>query len=339
MLAFARLVQSLQQSPAYIQAIQQALPPVAAVEPGHPSMLMGYDFHLTDEGPKLIEINNNAGGLFAGFLPGAPVWLPQPKLAAMHASMESRILAMFPQAWRHIAIVDESIEQQYLYPEMQAYGRLLERDGRSVHLLSPEDMRLTADGLYHDEWKVDAIYNRHTDFYLESSALQHIRQAYETGLVELNPYPRSYALLGDKSRMVDWWRPGLMEPVLTEENLALLRRVVPETHLLREYDREQAWTERNRWVFKPVARHGGKGVLMGKSISRTRFNALESDTAMQQLVPASLVECHGEPYKLDLRLFMYGEQLIAIGGRVWKGQVTNFREAGSGWVPLEIAAA
>lgn len=25
---------------------------------------MGYDFHVTPEGPKLIEINTNAGGAF-----------------------------------------------------------------------------------------------------------------------------------------------------------------------------------------------------------------------------------------------------------------------------------
>ena len=37
-------------------------PDIARFEPGSPGGLLGYDFHLADTGPQLIEINTNPGG-------------------------------------------------------------------------------------------------------------------------------------------------------------------------------------------------------------------------------------------------------------------------------------
>jgi len=57
---------------------------------------------------------------------------------------------------------------------------------------------------------------------------------------------------------------------------------------------------------------------------------------MQQFVPPSEVEIDGATFKLDVRLYMHGARLIALAGRVWRGQLTNFREPGSGWVSLAV---
>jgi len=74
-------------------------------------------------------------------------------------------------------------------------------------------------------------------------------------------------------------------------------------------------------------------------MSRKRMAALDvADTIVQQLVPASLIALGELEMKLDIRLYMHGDQLIALAGRAWRGQVTNFREAGSGWVSLSIEA-
>ncbi|OIO68393.1 MAG: hypothetical protein AUJ57_10230 [Zetaproteobacteria bacterium CG1_02_53_45] len=334
MLSFARAVFKLKDNPAYLQLISAQLPETARIKTAWPSLLMGYDFHLTADGPKLIEINNNAGGLYIG----EGRWLPQSDMPEFVGTLEQRLIEMFHADWTTVAIMDEDVTAQYMYQEMQAYAQLLENAGRRVVLVSPEDLQLEDGGLFFAGQKIDAIYNRHTDFYLESEAVAHIRQAYERGQVVLNPYPRSYALIGDKSRMVDWWREGLLEQCLTPELVERIRAVTPQTLQLSEMDMEQAWTERKQWVFKPAARHGGKGVVIGKGISRTRFDSLErEETIAQQLVPASEVEVNGQTLKLDIRLFMHGEKLIALAGRVWKGQVTNFREPGSGWVVLDIA--
>jgi len=334
MFEFAKTVYRLKQNRAYVEKMESLLPETAKVSPDTPGILMGFDFHLTEEGPKLIEINNNAGGLY---IEEGHCWLPQPSIDQMPGSIEERLVGMFPKHWKSIAIVDEAIEKQFMYPEMQAYGRLLESDGRATFLVSPEELRLKDDGLYIASVRIDAIYNRHTDFYLESSEMQYIKQAYVTAQIQVNPHPRSYALLGDKSRMSDWWHEGLLESVISKEELAVIRAIVPETHLMDEYDLEAAWRERKQWVFKPSARHGGKGVLLGKSMSRSRFEALEPhETVMQQFVPASRVEIDGNSFKFDVRLYTQGERLIALAGRAWNGQVTNFRTEGSGWVSLKI---
>jgi len=337
MLAFSQQIYRLKYEEKYVQRLESRLPETARVRPEAPGILMGFDFHLTEDGPKLIEINNNAGGLYIGPEDSPEPWLPQPDIDELPGRIETRLVQMFPRHWQTIAIVDETIEQQFMFPEMKAYARLLEADGRRVFLASPEDLKLEADGLYCNNSRLDAIYNRHTDFYLESAEMTHIRTAYLSGQVQLNPHPRSYALLGDKARMADWWGDGLLDCCLTDGEIELVRTVVPETHLMIDHDPEQTWQERNRWVFKPVARHGGKGVLLGKSISRKRFNELDRDeTVMQEFVPASLVEINDTPFKLDIRLFTQGEKLVAVAGRAWQGQVTNFRSEGSGWVVLSI---
>ncbi|MCF6208054.1 MAG: hypothetical protein L3J61_01525, partial [Ghiorsea sp.] len=64
MLSFARAAYQLKHNPAYLALLADKLPETAKTAPNNPSILMGYDFHLTDENPKLIEINNNAGGLW-----------------------------------------------------------------------------------------------------------------------------------------------------------------------------------------------------------------------------------------------------------------------------------
>ncbi|OIO72288.1 MAG: hypothetical protein CO186_01960 [Zetaproteobacteria bacterium CG_4_9_14_3_um_filter_49_83] len=333
MLAFARLMHRLKDNTDYLDALADSLPATATVKTSWPSLLMGFDFHLTPDGPKLIEINNNAGGLYVG----AGLWLPQCDNAEFTGDLMQRVLAMFPEQWQAIAIMDEDIEQQFMFPEMCAYADVLRAAGRKVFLVSPEGLTLRQDGLYCEQMRIDAIYNRHTDFYLESEPLAHIRQAYMQGLIELNPHPRSYALIGDKLRMVDWWQKGLLERCLSEDEVQFIRQITPETLHLAQIDEEEIWQDRKYWVFKPSARHGGKGVLMGKSVSRARFADLDrTETVAQRWVPASMVNIAGQELKLDIRLYMHGTKLIALAGRAWRGQVTNFREPGSGWVILNV---
>ncbi len=330
---FVSMVWGLKQNPDYLAGLKSELPQAAGIEPETPSVLMGYDFHLTPDGPKLIEINNNAGGLYIG----DGRWLPQPELPEWHESLTTRLGHMFPAAWRHIAIMDEDVTRQYMYPEMLAYAELLKNDGRKVFVVSPEDITIRSDGLYIGDVRLDAIYNRHTDFYLEYPDLAHIRKAYEENLVQLNPHPRSYALLGDKGRMADWWAEGFLDTFLPRQDVRLIRHIVPESRRLKDVSPDAIWHDRKQWVFKPAARHGGKGVVLGKAMSRKRFATLvPEETVLQRYVPPGTVNIEGVEFKLDVRLYTQGSRLLAVAGRIWQGQVTNFRTEGSGWVSLSI---
>jgi len=335
MLDLVGALHRLQSSRAYEYSLGDRIPKIVHADPGCDSVLMGYDFHLGPEYPQLIEINNNAAGLY---VEGS--WLPQPDIDELDGDLADRLDGMFDLAWKHMAIVDEQVTGQFMYPEMLAYAELFRQRGRGSVVVSPEDVEAGEDGfLYVGSEHVDAIYNRHTDFYLESQELMHIRAAYLSGKVALTPNPRSYGLLGDKRRMIDWWQPGLLESVgMAAEDIALIRGMVPEIHLLSDVNREEVWRDRNRWVFKPAARHGGKGVLLGKSMSRTRFDALEdAETVVQRHVPPGRLQVGDNEFKTDIRLYTHADRLIAVAARIYQGQVTNFRSPGSGFVPLAIS--
>jgi hypothetical protein len=102
-------------------------------------VFMGYDFHLTESGPKLIEINTNAGGAMLNLAltraqhaccDAAQDWMCT---ATDVSQLESKWLDMFAQEWalqrpvepfvpqtgpkRTLVIVDEAPESQYLYPD------------------------------------------------------------------------------------------------------------------------------------------------------------------------------------------------------------------------------
>ncbi|MDQ6975416.1 MAG: hypothetical protein Q9M22_02495 [Mariprofundaceae bacterium] len=327
---FAALMLGLKKQAAYQQWIAKSVPASAMLGNDDAPILMGFDFHLSPDGPKLIEINNNAGGLFTGI----NGWLPQP---AIDGCLTERLLQMFPEHWQSIAIVDADIEQQFMFPEMLAYAGMLREAGRDVFVCSPEAIVRRNDGLYVENQRLDAIYNRHTDFYLQTPAMAHICDALQHQHIALNPFPRSYALLGDKNRMADWWQADVLEQWFSAESCAIVRNIVPQVQRLQDVDADTAWSQRKRWVFKPPDSHAGKGVVLGKAMSRKRFASLDRcTTLMQEYIPASEITSeHGETFRFDVRLYMHGATSIAWAGRAWRGQLTNFREQGSGWTSIQ----
>jgi hypothetical protein len=56
------LLDGLAHSPAYQAEVDAGADALVRFEPGNRGVFMGYDFHLGADGPRLIEINTNAGG-------------------------------------------------------------------------------------------------------------------------------------------------------------------------------------------------------------------------------------------------------------------------------------
>src|SRR5215831_6103274 len=61
-------IETISQRPSYRQIVLAEAPPIANVDPRAAGVFMGFDFHITADGPKLIEINTNAGGAFLNML-------------------------------------------------------------------------------------------------------------------------------------------------------------------------------------------------------------------------------------------------------------------------------
>lgn len=348
MVALIRLLYSLAQRPAYRRLVYPDVPSAARFDPGHDAVMMGYDFHLCDEGPRLIEVNTNAGG----FLPAsAAAWPDRGRFPDnLPARSRQRLLASFVSEFagyqggrsgglRRVLIVDEDPPSQFLHVEMLGFARLLQSEGIAAGLADPVEIEADDRGVFWRGEPVDLVYNRHCDFYLETPAMAGLRAAWLAGKVCLTPNPHTYGLLADKRRLALWTNPrtfaDLQLPASTDE---LCRQMIPHSVLLADIPLEQAWQERKELVFKPVTHYGSKGVLLGASISRRRFDALPADqTLVQQLVPPSLTEAgEFDAMKTELRLYAYRNRLLGVTARLYRGQVTNMRTEGGGFAAVRL---
>src|SRR5262245_3900993 len=68
MTGVVRTIEAASRLPAYQNAVSIWAPEIARFDPGPRGAFMGYDFHLGADGPKLIEVNTNAGGAFLNAL-------------------------------------------------------------------------------------------------------------------------------------------------------------------------------------------------------------------------------------------------------------------------------
>ena len=347
MLRLVRLLFHLSTRRNYQQLVFPQLPETARFDPGHAALMMGYDFHLTADGPRLIEVNTNAGGGYIAWLSEAQAHEDYPIL--LSERIQRRLLKSFEREWREfstsdqplkqVVILDENPPDQPLYPEMVACRDWLRERGIFCEIVAPEELRSAADGVFLDGTKIDLVYNRHCDFFLEEAVMAGIREAYLARAVCLSPNPFAYGLLADKRRMILWSDPQtLIDLGLDQADRNLLLGMVPRSRLLADCDPVAIWEERKELVFKPVNRFGSRGVLLGKGITRKRFAELETETTLVQnlVLPSVEEDLDSGAYKVDMRLFVYRDRLLGIGARLYQGQVTNLRTEGGGFAPIKL---
>lgn len=344
MIRLVRALYRLCRQPAYRALVEPELPAVARFDPGYDSVMMGYDFHLTPDGPRLIEVNTNAGGGLLAW------WAQQPEARkageGLPARLQQKLRRCFAEELRSQAvpqltvILDENPAQQFLYPEMQAFTRLFEDWGGSAVVADPAQLQAGPEGVWLDGRRVELIYNRHCDFYLQTPQLAGVRAAYLAATVCLTPNPRGYGLLGDKRRMILWSNPEILQQLaLSPREQQLLLQGVPESRLLADLDRQEIWRQREDWVFKPVDRFGSRGVFLGRKISKTRFEELPAETTLvQRQAPPSVTPVPGgNEMKTDFRLFVYRRRILGVAARIYQGQVTNLRTPGGGFAPIRLS--
>ena len=348
MIALVRVLNRLAANSAYREAIAPLLPESARFDPGYSAVMMGYDFHLSEAGPRLIEVNTNAGGGLLALLSGRGQMHMTSDLLA--PPQRGKLLGSFLDDFRafrrdpsarpgFIAIIDETPEEQFLYPEMQAFVELFRSSGIEAEIFTPEQLSCDADGVVHNGRRIEMIYNRHCDFYLQNQELAGLRAAYLAGQVCLTPNPWLYGLLGDKRRLALYTDARrLVEIGVPQQDISLLSHVVPNSRLLADCDPNETWSNRKELVFKPLSLFASRGVLLGKSISRKRFDALPPEqTLVQEFVPPSQISVNEDTaMKADFRLFTYRDRILCAAARLYQGQVTNMRTPGGGFAAVRL---
>jgi hypothetical protein len=337
-------------SPVREAALARA-PLIAQRDFGPRGAFMGYDFHLTEEGPKLIEINTNAGGAFLNaFIARAQRVCCDAVAPSLAEAFDDAVVAMLEQEWRlqrgsgrprRIVIVDDDPEQQYLYPEFVLARDVLARAGFEAAIADARELHYENNALRYRGEVVDLVYNRLVDFTLNEAAHVALREAYRAGAVVVTPNPRNHALYADKRNLTllsDHERLGVWG--LEAHHVSQLR-ALPRAHHVTSCNVDALWDERKRYFFKPGAGYGGKAVYRGDKLTKGVWRQIRTSgyIAQERAEPSERnVRVGGETQacKLDVRLYTYDGRPLLSAARLYRGQTTNFRTPGGGFAPVLV---
>jgi hypothetical protein len=354
MVRVVEAVEAAARLPGYREAVLSWAPPIARLDFGPIGALMGYDFHLTVGGPRLIEVNTNAGGAFVN----APLARAQRVCCAganapfeLSSSQDfgSRIVEMFTDEWRSqrgsgrpkmIAIVDDAPIEQHLFPEFTLAKALLQKRDLETVIADAKDLIFDGDALLFGGRPIDLVYNRLVDFALEEPRHAALRAAYVGGSVVVTPSPRAHALFADKRNLtllsngerLKYWG-------LAQNHIDVLLAAVPLTIIVSPDKADALWRDRANLFFKPARGHGGKAVYRGSKITRRVWADIVAGEYTAQLFAApSLrgVQLDGTrtELKVDVRIYTFGGRVLLSAARLYRGQTTNMRTPGGGFAPL-----
>ncbi|MEW5726386.1 MAG: hypothetical protein AB1918_01030 [Pseudomonadota bacterium] len=301
--------------------------------------ILGIDFHLTARGPRLIEINTNPGGLL--------IAAAQAQAVLGTAPLDDQILAAFQEEWQRsgwrpdtVAIVDDDPATQFLFPEFVLYRSLFTRAGLDSAIADPGSLAFDGRSLTVHGRKVDVVYNRLTDFFLEAPGHAARAAAGRGDAALLIPDPLSHALFSDKrllSLLCD--EKALLDHGVDGPDAARIAAAVPITVISCGRTWDSLWERRKSLFFKPAKGHAGKAAYRGDKLSRATWNTLSADAYVaQDLTPAPRVALpSGGSLKADIRAFVRGGAVLLLAARLYEGQTTNFRTPGGGFAPVQVA--
>ena len=341
---------------AYQQQVLAYAPKSAQFQPKAAGVFLGYDFHLDQNGPRLIEINSNAGGALINLLlskahaacDSCPCQLDFPQHAA---NAEHTLVTMFQNEWqlegkqqplRSIAIVDEQPQSQYMLPEFMLFQNLFARHGIQAVICDPTELSFRDDKLWHQDTVIDLVYNRLTDFALEEPAQQVLLTAYLAAAVTVTPHPANHALYADKRNLALLTDPEFLDSIAIDATTkAILLQGIAKTILVNPEHEEALWQQRKQLFFKPAKGYGSKAAYRGDKLTRRVFSEiLQSDYVAQALVQPSerqlQIDSQAVELKLDLRNYVYQGHIQSTCARLYQGQTTNFRTPGGGFAQVVV---
>ena len=339
----ARLFDRVTTLPAWQARMLAQAPEIARFAPRAAGVFLGYDFHLSDDGPKLIEINTNAGGgLLNALLRRAwrvadgPAWRDDVAAAFVDMFRSEWRLARGGAPLKRIALVDEAPEAQFLRHEFELFRCLFESHGIAAVIADAREMVFEKGRLSWRGEAIDLVYNRLTDFSFDTPACTALREAYLDDAVVLTPHPRAHALFADKRNLVAFSDPAFVASLgLSDDERRLLASAVPRTEAVTPDNAAAFWDTRRRWFFKPAAGFGGKAAYRGEKVTRRVFESIAGGGYVaQEFVRPS--ECSGkdglrERLKVDVRNYVYRGEVQLVAARLYRGQTTNFRTPGGGF--------
>lgn len=322
---------------AYQNHVLNYAPETAHFVPKAKGVFFGYDFHIDESGnSKLIEINTNAGGALLNAL-------------KFEAKTEQKFVEMFQNEWqlsrgsealKTIAIVDESPQQQYLYPEFLLCQQLFEQNGIHAIICAPETLRYHSQKLWYENTPIDLVYNRLTDFALLELNQRDLLAAYLDENVVITPNPRTHALYADKRNLTILSNAESLKSFgVNKEIRDILLNGIAPTISVEAKNTDCLWAGRKQLFFKPAKGYGSKAAYRGDKLTKRVFGEiLVNDYVAQNFVPPKTQNIQTknglETFKFDLRAYVYDSEIQLTCARLYQGQTTNFRTHGGGFAPI-----
>lgn len=349
-----RAIEAVAALPDYRDAVLAWAPSIAQTDFGPAGAFMGCDFHLSHDGPKLIEVNTNAGGaslnaVLARAQSACCGTAAASRPAVPGERLDSTVVGMFCEEWRRqrgagtprrIAIVDDEPAAQYLYPEFVLMQALFRRHGIEAVIADAVHLVYTSDTLVHDGEQIDLVYNRLVDFPLSSPRHEALRSAYMSGKVVVTPNPHVHARLADKRNLTLLSDPArLTQWSVDPADVELLAATVPKTTLVGPHNADDLWKARRQLFFKPATGYGSKAAYRGAKLTKTVWAEIVQGGYVAQTYAAPserMIRIDGkiEAMKMDVRLYTYRGKVLLTAARLYKGQTTNFRTEGGGFAPV-----
>ncbi|WP_416398552.1 hypothetical protein [Allohahella sp. A8] len=355
MQAVIAAVEHVVQHPRYRETVTQWAPATAAHASAALGVFMGYDFHMGEQGPQLIEINTNAGGAFlnSALLSAQQACCGATEPVPGTAGLDANLIAMFRTEWARqrgaglpltrVAIVDEDPSGQYLYPEFQLAQRLFARHGIDAVIADPSELVLDRDRLLYRSLPVDLVYNRLTDFALLAPQHTVLKAAWLSDAAVFTPHPAAHALYADKRNLAVLSDTDLLSSWgIAGACLDTLQLGVPRTVSVTAANADDLWARRKSLFFKPAGGYGSKAAYRGDKLTRRVWDDIRQAeyVAQDRVAPserALQVDGQQTALKLDIRAYAYAGELQLLAARLYQGQTTNFRTPGGGFAAVFVA--
>lgn len=293
--------------------------------------MLSFDFHLTPEGPRLIEINHSADGIMAvSKLVDDPKALYSSVAHALRREHQAAAVCDASQAMLCCVIYSAAVNNVRRMPEYIAFAEKMVAEGVPCQVASSEEVKQReSDGrleITRTGEVVTLIYNKmDNDRRLRLPCHAHIRQAVLAGAVALTPHPAVYARSCDKRQL----------EAMQHSNIVL------KSKPFRSRKPEEWWAERTQWVFKPPMGFASRGVTLGRKLTQQQMRSMvasdqQTNWHVQQYAPATPSE--DGVTRFDLRFYVHRETVLAVVTRNFDAEIMNLATPMSGLRHVRVVA-
>jgi uncharacterized circularly permuted ATP-grasp superfamily protein len=293
------------------------------------------------ESPAGMAYSDNLAAIFAG-LPVMKAFRKRFR-GAFLPTRRRQLRAMLNafRQWGHgtrpvIAIVDW--EGLPTAPEFEMFKAFFEAAGVKTVICDPRSLELRRGRLYAHGTAVNLVYRR----VLTSELLAHgddtrvLRDAYVAGAAcVVNSFrakilhkKMSLALLSDPR----------YARLYTKAQRAAIRRHVPWTRKVRPALAEEIARRRESLVLKPNDEYGGKGVILGWTVSQPEWEAAIDTATTQSYVVQEAVEIPHVPFPVALDGVRYIDLMVDLDPYLFDGRPGGFMTRVSAAALLNVTA-